>query len=96
MPDFLLDLISLRMGNSKSKRKDRLGRTKDSASAGGNVDDGRSAEAHRNYDFSLEIRERYADDEELKILRHTIEYNPEVFVLNNLMMSVQFFENYDE
>lgn len=35
-------------------------------------------------------------DPELIILRKSIERDPEMFVLNNLMMCVQFFENYEE
>lgn len=97
MPEIFSDLITLGMGNIRSKHKDQLERSKNnSLSLSGNRDAGRSAETRRNYDFALEIRERFAEDEELKILRRTIEYNPEVFILNNLMMAVQFFENYDE
>ncbi|KAK0089369.1 hypothetical protein PV325_007714 [Microctonus aethiopoides] len=46
--------------------------------------------------FPNEIYGNWAEDLELKILRRTIEQNPELFILNNLMMSVQFFENYEE
>lgn len=35
------------------------------------------------------------EDEELLLLRKTIQRNPESFVLNNLMMCVQFFKNYE-
>lgn len=36
------------------------------------------------------------EDIELSLLRRAIEKNPEGFVLNNLMMCVQFFRNYEE
>lgn len=36
------------------------------------------------------------NDTELTLLRRTIERNPEIFILNNLMMCVQFFGNYEE
>lgn len=36
------------------------------------------------------------EDNELTLLRRTIKRNPEIFVLNNLMMCVQFFGNYEE
>lgn len=36
------------------------------------------------------------EDYELIQLRRTIANNPEMFVLNNLMMCIQFFENYEE
>ncbi|KAM0736115.1 Cyclic GMP-AMP synthase-like receptor 2 [Formica fusca] len=36
------------------------------------------------------------EDVELKLLRRTIARDPDSFILNNLMMCVQFFENYEE
>ncbi|XP_070167741.1 uncharacterized protein [Polyergus mexicanus] len=36
------------------------------------------------------------EDVELKLLRKTIAEDPNSFILNNLMMCVQFFENYEE
>ena len=93
MPNNLLDTVKLEMGNVRSKRKDRRGWTKDSSSGKGAR---KSADLQKEHDFAEEIRQRWAEDEELKILRHTIDNDPELFILNNLMMSVQFFENYDE
>ncbi|XP_076242313.1 uncharacterized protein LOC143184161 [Calliopsis andreniformis] len=42
------------------------------------------------------VRKEEFEDIELLLLRKTIEKNPEYFVLNNLMMCVQFFGNYEE
>lgn len=36
------------------------------------------------------------EDVELMLLRRSIKKDPESFILNNLMMCVQFFENYEE
>jgi len=36
------------------------------------------------------------EDIELMLLRIAIEREPESFILNNLMMCIQFFENYEE
>jgi len=36
------------------------------------------------------------EDMELRELRRTIINNPDSFILNNLMMCIQFFENYEE
>ncbi|XP_019700732.1 uncharacterized protein LOC105191435 [Harpegnathos saltator] len=36
------------------------------------------------------------EDMELMLLRKSIKRNPEIFILNNLMLCVQFFENYEE
>ncbi|KAL6423010.1 hypothetical protein ACFW04_010475 [Cataglyphis niger] len=36
------------------------------------------------------------EDVELQLLRRTIAKDPDTFILNNLMMCVQFFENYEE
>lgn len=39
--------------------------------------------------------ENNEEEVELILLRKTIQRNPESFVLNNLMLCVQFFENYE-
>lgn len=36
------------------------------------------------------------EDVELVLLRRAIEKDPKNFILNNLMMCIQFFENYEE
>ncbi|EZA54100.1 hypothetical protein X777_05949 [Ooceraea biroi] len=36
------------------------------------------------------------EDDELILLKRTIARDPEMFILNNLMMCIQFFENYEE
>jgi len=36
------------------------------------------------------------EDVELWLLRRTIARDPKSFILNNLMMCIQFFENYEE
>lgn len=36
------------------------------------------------------------EDVELILLRKSIKKDPQNFILNNLMMCVQFFENYEE
>lgn len=36
------------------------------------------------------------EDVELMQLKRTLARNPEMFILNNLMMCMQFFENYEE
>lgn len=36
------------------------------------------------------------EDVELMLIRRAIKKDPESFILNNLMMCVQFFENYEE
>jgi hypothetical protein len=49
------------------------------------VRDAKSSEQVPNY-----------EDVELMMLRRTILRDPEMFILNNLMMCIQFFENYEE
>lgn len=95
MPDNFLNLNKLVMGNAKSKRKGPLGRSKVSSPfASSGKDNGHDPGSER--DFSIEIHERWAEDPDLKIIKRTIEKDPEMFILNNLMMCVQFFENYEE
>lgn len=36
------------------------------------------------------------EDLELRLLKRTIARDPNSFILNNLMMCIQFFENYEE
>lgn len=36
------------------------------------------------------------EDIELTLMKTAIEQEPESFILNNLMMCIQFFENYEE
>lgn len=43
-----------------------------------------------------EEREAWRNDPELLALQRLIARDPQLFVLNNLMMCVQFFENYEE
>lgn len=49
-----------------------------------------------NNHFSNNNNHNWTHDLELAIIRRTIDQNPELFILNNLMMCVQFFENFDE
>lgn len=70
------------MGSGKSKVKFGAGK-------------GQGAARNAAADSNTENREMY-EDAELQLLRRTIKYNPEAFILNNLMMCVQFFGNYEE
>lgn len=72
------------MGNGKSKNnKDKR---KGKKASGTDVNENRhSSLESKNY-----------EDVELKWLRRTIRNEPEYFVLNNLMMCVQFFGNFNE
>ncbi|CAL7950787.1 unnamed protein product [Xylocopa violacea] len=75
------------MGNSKSKvRMGSREKTKQKSGQGNLIESTRS---------SLSANRAEADPQ-LLTLRKNIEKNPEMFVLNNLMMCVQFFGNYDE
>lgn len=51
---------------------------------------------NENKDPDTVARDNEYEDMEIKWLRRTIRNDPEVFVLNNLMMCVQFFGNYEE
>lgn len=75
------------MGNSKSKNK-RGPRGKAYGKNGRN--------GYANDDEAQTVNEEEYEDIELLLMRKTIERNPENFVLNNLMMCVQFFRNYEE
>ncbi|XP_076761524.1 uncharacterized protein LOC143429690 [Xylocopa sonorina] len=72
------------MGNSKSKIKSR-------EKTYGKVGVSSQAESTRS-----SVANRGEPDPQLLLLKRTIERNPEMFILNNLMMCVQFFGNYDE
>lgn len=87
MPARLGNLLKSTMGNVKSKRKDKNEKSSNK--------DGKKKSSISN-DFSTDIFDEYLEDPDFKMLRRTLEHNPEIFVLNNLMMSVQFFENFDE
>ena len=71
------------MGNSKSKMKPTSRK---------------KADRSNGYDnkFEMPNRKEEYNDPELMFLRRSMERNPEMFVLNNLMMCVQFFGNYEE
>lgn len=71
------------MGNIKSRRsrKDKNKKVK------GDYDRNQSSDID-DYDED--------EDNEMKWLRRTIRNDPQYFVLNNLMMCVQFFENYEK
>ncbi|XP_015120946.1 uncharacterized protein LOC107043810 [Diachasma alloeum] len=87
MPDILGILLKLEMGNRTSKRKNenapKMPQRRDSSDSG---DD----------DYFDQIYREWEDDAELRMMRRHIERDPEVFILNNLMMSGQFFENFEE
>ncbi|XP_008545462.1 uncharacterized protein LOC103569766 [Microplitis demolitor] len=78
------------MGNSKSRC------TKMFASKSDDDHTSVSSVESRDPPFSTDINDGWTADHELELLRRTIEQDPEIFILNNLMMSIQFFENYDE
>lgn len=80
--------LQSKMGNLISKSKSH--QSKDYR------DSMKTTDSLRDSQFSNDIHDNWAEDQELKILRRTIEHTPEIFILNNLMMSVQFFENYEE
>ncbi|XP_012282440.1 uncharacterized protein LOC105700827 [Orussus abietinus] len=73
------------MGSGKSKGKGRGRRYPGRAQRSPESQQGRSSQ-----DFD----EVYEQD--LRLLRRTIVRDPEGFILNNLMMCVQFFKNYEE
>lgn len=50
----------------------------------------------RTRDPVFEDDETFENDVETNWLRRTIRNQPEFFVLNNLMMCIQFFENYEK
>ncbi|XP_063974815.1 uncharacterized protein LOC135161298 [Diachasmimorpha longicaudata] len=87
MTDIIGNLVKIGMGNRTSKRKNgnagKIPPTRDSSDSG---DD----------DYFNEIHQQWENDAELRIMRRHIVRDSEVFILNNLMMSVQFFENFDE
>lgn len=74
------------MGNSKSKSK--IGSRGKIRGKSGRYDHPGGGKYPGN-------RNEY-EDTELLLLRRAIERDPESFVLNNLMMCVQFFGNYEE
>ncbi|XP_033219130.1 uncharacterized protein LOC117174286 [Belonocnema kinseyi] len=85
----LVKLLTTKMGNakSKSKNKGRSKHNKHSQHSRSEIQtDGTSAE------------KSYGKEEnpEIKRLRNIIKNYPEVFILNNLMMCIEFFKNYDE
>lgn len=75
------------MGNSNQKLRRKL-RGKGNRKRG-------SSDNVQSSENSTTKSEEY-NDPELIILRKSIERNPEMFVLNNLMMCVQFFRNYEK
>ncbi|KAG8037357.1 hypothetical protein G9C98_005567 [Cotesia typhae] len=76
------------MGNSKSRSKRTGKRTED--------DDRLTLASVGSRDQLFTGNDSWTEDYELQLLRRTIEQDPELFILNNLMMSIQFFENFDE
>lgn len=76
------------MGNSKSRSKRTGKRTED--------DDRLTLDSVGSRDQPFTGNDSWTGDHELQLLRRTIEQDPELFILNNLMMSIQFFENFDE
>lgn len=74
------------MGNSKSKIK-----------SSSRKKSGRKSKRNESYENLENFVDRANEsDLELISLRRTIEANPEMFILNNLMMCVQFFGNYEQ
>ncbi|XP_066599846.1 uncharacterized protein [Prorops nasuta] len=71
------------MGIGNSKSRSPLWRKKQT---GGNAQDGTDLHSSPNI----------PEDPELIFLRHAIARDPELFVLNNLMMCIQFFGNLEE
>lgn len=72
------------MGNIKSRRSRK--------------DKGKKSKGDHDKNRSTDMEDDYDEDEdmEMKWLRRTIRNEPEHFVLNNLMMCVQFFGNYEK
>ncbi|XP_015605090.1 uncharacterized protein LOC107272442 [Cephus cinctus] len=83
-------LSGLKMGNAKSKNKFRSDRV-NGRKYGGKAPDGIGSSRPS---FLPEFID--SCDEELMILRRTMYNNPTIFILNNLMLCVQFFGNYEE
>ncbi|XP_011309566.1 uncharacterized protein [Fopius arisanus] len=87
MPEIFGNLFRVGMGNKTSKRKNgnsaKVRQDKESSDSG----DG---------EYFDRIYQQWGEDVELRIMRRRIEREPEVFILNNLMMAGQFFENFDE
>lgn len=84
----LLKNIFLKMGNGKSKSKNKNAR-------GGKNKIGQTQQETdgKNYNIS-DFGADY--DPELLRMRRSLEKDQQGFILNNLMLSVQFFENYDK
>ncbi|XP_034934751.1 uncharacterized protein [Chelonus insularis] len=78
------------MGNTKSVCKNIF----KNKTNNNNDDSGRKSSTQSLNDNQMLKNEEH--DQELDILRRIIDHNPELFILNNLMMCIQFFENYDE
>ncbi|XP_044012310.1 uncharacterized protein LOC122855190 [Aphidius gifuensis] len=87
MPYRLENLLNTTMGNVKSKRKEKnenIYKKND------------KKKSNLSQDLTNDSYDKWLNDPDMKILRKTLEHNPEIFILNNLMMCVQFFENFDE
>lgn len=74
------------MGNESSKSKTKNNRSKNKS-----IDE-KAQDEEKDAD-----RTKYNphDEKEIATLRKELGDNPEVFVLNQILMSVMFFENYD-
>lgn len=86
MPYKLENLLNTTMGNVKSKRKEK---NENIYKKNNKKKSNLSQDVTNGFD-------KWLNDPDMKILRKTLEHNPEIFILNNLMMCVQFFENFDE
>lgn len=72
------------MGNNKSTKK------------GANRAEKQNSKSDMQFNGSSDNRDLPMEDPEISKLKRSIKNNPEVFILNNLMMCVDFFKNYDE
>lgn len=84
----LLKSIFLSMGNVKSKSKIKEGRD------GNNKTEQQEMKDRNSNNFSSELGAAY--DPELIRMKRCLEKDEQAFILNNLMLCVQFFENYEQ
>lgn len=80
-------MIDKIMGNFIKGNRKKSGKSKKNVGEGAGLNQSSS---------SVDYYEKEYQDIELVLLKETIKNDPECFILNNLMMCVQFFKNYDE
>ena len=90
MSEKLVKFINTKMGNTKSKSKTKGRRSKHSWLQR------QDSKSNVRHDETFPNRNCTKEDPELTRLRDSIKNQPDAFILNNLMMCVEFFKNYDE